>query len=115
MKPPPICELRSGHAHRRRLRGLAGVDHGRFGIGEASIAKASLRSKGKTRSQSAREIFPDIDVLCTDRPLAGWRASTNAAARNQYKSKPHRFGKQIAVSIHHSASRADLSGSVYFA
>jgi hypothetical protein len=46
--------------------------------------------------------------------LAG--GSTNAAARDQYKSKPNRFGKQISrFDSPRQQSRADLSGSVYFA
>jgi hypothetical protein len=46
--------------------------------------------------------------------LAG--GSTNAAARDQYKSKPNRFGKQISrFDSPRQQSRADLAGSVYFA
>ena len=68
MKPPPIRS--AGDAHRRRLRGLLGVDHGGFGKRQASIAAAeSEKPRHDTPARSAREIFLNIDVLCTVRLL----------------------------------------------
>jgi hypothetical protein len=86
-------------------------------IGEASIAKASLeKQRQDALARSAREIFPDIDVLCTVRHCGLAGGSTNAAARDQYKSKPNRFGKRISrFDSPFRQSRPDLPGSVYFA
>ncbi|WP_210183064.1 hypothetical protein [Bradyrhizobium retamae] len=86
---------------------------------EASIAAASLaKQRQDTLAKSATRIFPDIDVLCTVRHcgFASRNGATNAAARDQYKSKPNRFGKQKSrFDSPHRQARPDLSGSVYFA
>jgi hypothetical protein len=85
---------------------------------EGSIAAASLaKQKQDALARSAKEIFPDIDVLCTVRHC--WlarRDETSAAAREQYKSKPNRFGKRKPrFDSPRPQWRVDLPDSVYFA
>jgi hypothetical protein len=84
---------------------------------EASIAAASLaRQRQDALARSAKEIFPDIDVLCTVRHLRDGSDATSGAAREQYKSKPNRFGKRKPrFDSPYRPGRADLPDSVYFA
>jgi hypothetical protein len=78
-------------------------------VGEASIAEASLaKQRQDALARSAREIFPDIDVLCTVRHCglaAARRAPLHAINTNQ-----NLIGlvNRSAVSIHHVSNRARI-------
>src|SRR3954466_541228 len=78
-------------------------------VGEASIAEASLaKQRQDALARSAREIFPDIDVLCTVRHwglAAARRAPLHATNTNQ-----NLIGlvNRSAFSIHHVRSRARI-------
>mgnify|MGYP003693591309 CR=1 FL=1 len=99
MKPPPICE-RSAEAVRTgaRLRAARGVDHGGFGK-RRGFDRCGLtevrRTKQDTLGKERKRHFLNIDVLCTVSSLrvAGGSMQRRLHATN-YKSKPHRFGKQ---------------------
>src|SRR4029450_1981957 len=78
-------------------------------VGEASIALASLaKQRQDALARSAREIFPDIDVLCTVRHCglaAARRTPLRAINTNQ-----NLIGlvNRSAVSIHHFGNRARI-------
>ena len=106
------------HAHRRRLRGLTGVDHGGFGnwrgvdrkglTGEAKARRARKERKGDF-SGHRRTLY------CSSLRVGGAarRAPLHAINTNQNLiGLVNRIGRFDSP---RRQSRADLSGSVYFA
>jgi hypothetical protein len=90
------------------------------GLGDRrSVNRAGLTGEakaGRARKERKIDFSGHRRTLYCSSLRVGGSGATDAAARDQYKSKPNRFGKRIGRFDSPSRqSRPDLPNSVYFA